>query len=119
MRRPRYRYRTWTGSPRLQRILRAPSQEKRRWDAFDRSRANSGLKSQEYSGPIICLIFLRLAEVRFTAQRVKLMEIGAFPRLGGCVDDTTGDQARSILYSHPVRASTTCDWNDPVISGGR
>ena len=46
--------------------------EKRLWDAADQLRANSGLKPQEYSGPILGLIFLRFAEVRFTAQRAKL-----------------------------------------------
>jgi hypothetical protein len=48
------------------------------WDAADQFRANSGLKAQEYSGPILGLIFLRFAEVRFAAQRAKLEKgIGA------------------------------------------
>jgi hypothetical protein len=38
--------------------------EKRLWDAADQFRANSGLKSQEYSAPVLGLIFLRFAEVR-------------------------------------------------------
>ena len=42
--------------------------EKRLWDAADQFRANSGLKAQEYSGPILGLIFLRFAEVRFVGQ---------------------------------------------------
>src|SRR5437867_7646697 len=46
--------------------------EKRLWDAADQFRANSGLKSQEYSAPVLGLIFLRFAEVRFAAQRAKL-----------------------------------------------
>ena len=46
--------------------------EKRLWDAADQFRANSGLNAQEYSGPILGLIFLRFAEVRFTTQRAKL-----------------------------------------------
>ena len=41
------------------------SLEKRLWDAADQFRANSGLKAQEYSGPILGLMFLRFAEVRF------------------------------------------------------
>ena len=41
--------------------------EKRLWDAADQFRANSGLKSQEYSAPVLGLIFLR-----FAAQRAKL-----------------------------------------------
>ena len=40
------------------------SLEKRLWDAADQFRANSGLKAQEYSGPILGLISLRFAEVR-------------------------------------------------------
>ena len=46
--------------------------EKRLWDAADQFRANSGLKSQEYSAPVLGLIFLRFAEVRLAAQRSKL-----------------------------------------------
>src|SRR5947208_10053881 len=47
--------------------------EKRLWDAADHFRANSGLKSQEYSAPILGLIFLRFAEVRFAAQHAQLV----------------------------------------------
>ena len=43
--------------------------EKRLWDAADQFRANSGLKAQEYSAPVLGLIFLRFAEVRFAAER--------------------------------------------------
>jgi len=52
--------------------------EKRLWDAADQFRANSGLKSQEYSSPVLGLIFLRFAELRFAAQRAKL-ERGIVP----------------------------------------
>ena len=40
-------------------------------DAADQLRANSELRSQEYSAPVLGLIFLRFAEVRFTAQRAE------------------------------------------------
>ena len=46
--------------------------DKRLWDAADQFRANSGLKAQEYSAPVLSIIFLRFAEVRFTAQRSRL-----------------------------------------------
>jgi type I restriction enzyme M protein len=46
--------------------------EKRLWDAADQFRTNSGLKSQEYSAPVLGLIFLRFAEVRFAAKRAQL-----------------------------------------------
>jgi type I restriction enzyme M protein len=35
--------------------------EKRLWAAADQLRANSGLKAQEYSAPVLGLIFLRFA----------------------------------------------------------
>ena len=56
--------------------------EKRLWDAADQFRANSGLKAQEYSGPILGLIFLRFAEVRFAIQRGKLEGASASTRRG-------------------------------------
>ena len=37
--------------------------------AKDHWSANSGLKSQEYSAPVLGLIFLRFAEVRFATRR--------------------------------------------------
>ena len=67
--------------------------EKRLWDAADQFRANSGLKAQEYSGPILGLIFLRFAEVRFTAQRAERCEAWANPHLAdeGYPAPTRGD----------------------------
>ena len=72
--------------------------EKRLWDAADQFRANSGLKSQEYSPPVLGLIFLRFAEVRFAAQRVKLEKVGASGRRGSRVDDPPAYHADGILY---------------------
>ena len=46
--------------------------EKRLWAAADQLRANSGLTSTQYSQPVLGLIFLRFAEVRFAAQRKKM-----------------------------------------------
>jgi type I restriction enzyme M protein len=75
--------------------------EKRLWDAADQLRANSGLKPQEYSGPILGLIFLRFAEVRFAALRAKLESAGSSARRGSRVDDPTAYQAESVLYLSP------------------
>lgn len=72
--------------------------EKRLWDAADQFRANSGLKAQEYSGPILGLIFLRSAEVRFAAQRVKLEKTVASSRRGSRVDEPAAYHADGILY---------------------
>ena len=46
--------------------------EKRLWDAADQMRANSGLSPQQYSAPVLGLIFLRFAEVRFSKRRSEL-----------------------------------------------
>mgnify|MGYP000856752899 CR=1 FL=1 len=75
--------------------------EKRLWDATDQFRANSGLKAQEYSGPILGLIFLRFAEVRFAAQRAKLEAAGASSRRGSRVDEPAAYHAEGILYLNP------------------
>jgi type I restriction enzyme M protein len=77
------------------------SLEKRLWDAADQFRANSGLKAQEYSGPILGLIFLRFAEARFTALREKLQAAGSSSRRGSRVDDPAAYQAEGVLYLAP------------------
>jgi type I restriction enzyme M protein len=78
--------------------------EKRLWDAADQFRANSGLKAQEYSAPVLGLIFLRFAEVRFAAQRAKLEKAGAKGgngpslRRGSRLDEPAAYHAAGILY---------------------
>ena len=79
----------------------AASLEKRLWDAADQFRANSGLKAQEYSGPILGLIFLRFAEVRYAAQRAKLEKAGASSRRGSRVDEPAAYHADNVLYLAP------------------
>ncbi|HSM57466.1 MAG TPA: type I restriction-modification system subunit M N-terminal domain-containing protein [Candidatus Sulfomarinibacteraceae bacterium] len=46
--------------------------EQRLWRAADELRANSKLSSQEYSLPVLGLIFLRYADHRFGQAEVKL-----------------------------------------------
>lgn len=72
--------------------------ERRLWDAADQFRANSGLKAQEYSGPILGLIFLRFAEVRYSAQRAKLEKAGTSSRRGSRVEDPGAYHAEGLLY---------------------
>src|ERR1051325_10384697 len=72
--------------------------EKRLWDAADQFRANSGLKAQEYSAPVLGLIFLRFAEVRFAAQRATLEKSAASSRRGSRLDDPAAYHAGGILY---------------------
>jgi type I restriction enzyme M protein len=75
--------------------------EKRLWDAADQFRANSGLKAQEYSSPILGLIFLRFAEVRFAIQYKKLEQESSSTRRGSRVDDQTAYHANNVLYLSP------------------
>ena len=75
--------------------------EKRLWDAADQFRANSGLKSQEYSAPVLGLIFLRFAEVRFAAQRLRLEGTAASSRRGSRIDDPAAYHAEGVLYLTP------------------
>ena len=79
----------------------ATTLEKSLWDTADQFRANSGLKAQEYSGPILGLIFLRFAEVRFAAQRKKLEKAGTSSRRGSRIDEPTAYHADNILYLSP------------------
>ncbi len=78
--------------------IAAATLEKRLWDAADQFRANSGLKAQEYSGPILGLIFLRFAEVRFMALRAILEKDVATSRRGSRLDDPEAYHAKSVLY---------------------
>lgn len=48
--------------------------ESRLWDAADELRANSKLKSSDYSVPVLGLIFLRFAEARFVQAKDELEE---------------------------------------------
>ena len=72
--------------------------EKRLWSAADQFRANSGLKAQEYSAPVLGLIFLRFAEARFAAQRAKLEKVDASSRRGSRLDEPAAYHAEGILY---------------------
>lgn len=72
--------------------------EKRLWAAADQLRANSGLTAQQYSAPVLGLIFLRFAEVRFTKRRAELDAAGASGRRASRVDDPTAYHAESVLY---------------------
>jgi len=75
--------------------------EKRLWDAADQLRANSGLTSQQYGQPVLGLIFLRFAEVRFAKRRAELEKAGASGRRGSRVDDPTAYHAERVLYLTP------------------
>lgn len=75
--------------------------EKNLWDAADDFRANSGLKTQEYSGPILGLIFLRFAEARFAPKYEQLLKEGTSSRKSSRINDPTAYHAEGLLYLSP------------------
>jgi len=64
------------------------------WDAADELRANSKLKSSEYSTPVLGLIFLRYADHKFTITKQELEGKSTVRRTIGKADY----QARGVLY---------------------
>jgi type I restriction enzyme M protein len=68
--------------------------EKKLWSAADELRANSELKSSEYSVPVLGLIFLKYADVKFAQAKKELEGKGSGRRTVG----TTDYHARGVLY---------------------
>ena len=93
--------------------------EKRLWEAADELRANSKLKSSEYSTPVLGLIFLRYADHKFTIAKKELEGKRTGSRTIGKADY----QARGVL-SLPEKIDTilrkqytiTGAWNNPQVT---
>ena len=66
----------------------------RLWETADELRANSHLKSSEYSIPVLGLIFLKFADSRFTQAEAELAGSGTGRREIG----KANYQARGVLY---------------------
>ncbi len=75
--------------------------EKRLWDAADQLRANSGLNAAQYSTPVLGLIFLRFADVRFAKIRSGLGKMASSSRRGSRVDEPAAYHAEGVLYLTP------------------
>ena len=86
----------WVAPP--ERDLGKAAMEKNLWEAADQFRANSGLKAQEYSGPILGLIFLRFADARFMPQWQALKAAGGSERRGSREEDANAYQSEGLLY---------------------
>ena len=89
----------WVAPP--ERDLGRAAMEKNLWEAADQFRANSGLKAQEYSGPILGLIFLRFADAHFMPQWQKLKAAGGSERRGSREEDPIAFQSEGLLYLPP------------------
>ncbi|TXH13093.1 MAG: SAM-dependent DNA methyltransferase [Hyphomicrobiaceae bacterium] len=68
--------------------------ERRLWSAAEELRANSGLKSSEYSVPVLGLIFLRYADHKFAAAEKELAGKGTGRRAIGKEDY----QAKGVMF---------------------
>jgi len=68
--------------------------EARLWEAADELRANSKLKSSEYSVPVLGLVFLRYADYKFQTAAMELEGKDSGRRIIGPADY----QARGVLY---------------------
>lgn len=66
------------------------------WNAADQLRANSNLSAQEYSVPVLGLIFLRYADHKFARAEAALASDGATSRR--TTDPRLAYQARGVLY---------------------
>lgn len=71
--------------------------EKQLWSAADSLRANTGFTAQEYSRPILGLIFLRYAEFRFTQAKDNIESKGSSRRRGSS-DIKSKIQAEGAMY---------------------
>jgi type I restriction enzyme M protein len=76
----------------------AKSLEQKLWAAADELRANSNLKSSQYSAPVLGLIFLRFADVRFQAKRKELEAAAASSRRGSQVDVPSAYHAAGVIW---------------------
>lgn len=77
--------------------------EPRLWSAADQLQANTGLTSQEYSSPVLGLIFLRYAEYRFELAKENLLIIS------NKVVDFSLEQFRILsVKNNDLKKSVTC-----------
>jgi type I restriction enzyme M protein len=77
--------------------------EKRLWEAADQFRANSGLKSSEYSTPVLGLIFLKYADFKFSNARSEFEKQSQSGKRRAQVGKLNY-QAKGVLYI-PEKAS--------------
>ncbi len=73
--------------------------EKKLWESADQLRANSNLRSSEYSIPVLGLIFLRFADQRFSRVEQELK--ANIPVDSRYTIDKSDYQARGIMYLPP------------------
>ena len=88
--------------------------EKRVWAAADQLRGNSGLKSSQYSQPVLELIFLRFAEVLFGVQRAAMEKQAVGGRRGSRVEDPTAYDLTRNELCYILDRGISKAWNFPA-----
>ena len=76
--------------------------ENKLWDTADALRANTGLKYNEFSTPVLGLIFLRFADYRFQLAKPEIESQKTSSRRA--FDEKNAYQAKGVLYV-PEKAS--------------
>ena len=66
------------------------------WNTADELRANSSLKYNEFSTPVLGLIFLRFADYRFQKAKPEIEAMKTSSRRA--FDEKTAYQARGVSY---------------------
>ncbi len=77
--------------------------ERRLWESADELRANSGVRSWEYSVPVLGLIFLRFADQKFALAQQQIEGAATGRRVPGKTDY----QARGVVYLPPESRFST------------
>ena len=72
--------------------------EKRLWEAADQLRANSKLKSSEFSVPVLGLIFLRFADFKFVQAEKELKQNQQITSQRRATISKLDYQARGVMY---------------------
>ncbi len=70
--------------------------ENKLWKTADDLRANSSLKYNEFSTPVLGLIFLRFADYRFQKAKPEIESLKTSSRRA--FDEKNAYQARGVLY---------------------
>ena len=70
--------------------------ENKLWDTADALRANTGLKYNEFSTPVLGLIFLRFADYRFQLAKPEIESQKTSSRRA--FDEKNAYQAKGVIY---------------------
>ena len=83
--------------------------KKRLWVAADQFRANRGLSAAQYSQPVLGLIFLHFAEVRFARQRAQLESPSPLgeERVGVRAESYSGEPTRELSIHGVAKTDET------------